>query len=420
MFFKLSLIAYFAAYALAAPVAKTNSVNKRILDDGTGVYYSTRSPLPTNSPSPDDGKGILFLNTRGDNSDEPQYDAQLLHNDKVSVLKRGGHHDDGLIHLHIGKRGGHDDDDGGLLHAHVLRLLGSDHGHDGEGNILGVGVLKRSHDLTDSSGTIDLDLLQRRGGVLGIGGDGYRDSTLGLFGRGLDILGGDDDHHGDDDGPLIGLLKRGVLLGLGDTGDHHGGDLLDVLKRGGLLSNHADHDNTIGLGIGKRGGLLDDGSPDLAHVGLRRDGDDDEQEFSAYVKRGLLNDGGHHDDDKLHIGVRQSEDPEYSAESVGLRVIDKRSDDEIAGLDLEIKRSDDEIAGLDLELTRRVLGLLDGHEKDNGNLKVDNPVGLRRDKGEAVKADEGEKEKEDTYDAQVALGGCVLNGCDTGGGVVGV
>ena len=141
MIFKLSLIAYFAAYALAAPVTKTNSVNKRILDDGTGECNSTRSPLPTHCPTPDDGKGILFLNTRGDKDEEPEYDAQLLHNDKVSVLKRGGHHDDGLIDLHIGKRDGHHDDDGGLLHAHVLRILGSDHGHDGEGNILGVGVL---------------------------------------------------------------------------------------------------------------------------------------------------------------------------------------------------------------------------------------------------------------------------------------
>lgn len=215
----------------------------------------------------------------------------------------------------------------------------------------------------------------------------------------MDILGDDDDH---DDDPLIGLLKRGAALGLGDTG--HGARLLDVLRRGGLLSNHNDHDNTISLDVGKRGGLLNDGSPDLAHVGLKRGSiaAENDEPTNANLKRGLLTDDGHDDDNKLHVGVRGSED--YSAESIGLRVIDKRSDDEVLGLDLEVRGLGEDKA----DVVRRVLGLLDGdHERDNGNLKVDNPVGLKR----------GE---EDTYDAQVAAGTCVLNGCDTGGGVIGL
>ncbi|TIB34131.1 hypothetical protein E3P86_02874 [Wallemia ichthyophaga] len=339
MLLHLPLIASCAAAILAAPT-------RRILDDKT-----------------DDGKGILFLNTREQreqheqHDSQPDYSAQLLTNNKVSVLKRH-------------------DDDNGLVDVHILkRILGSNGGHDGEGDILGVDVLRRTEDLTDSSGTIDVDLLQRA--ILGIGGEGdsERDSTLGLFGRILN----DSGNHNDE--PLIGLLKRGAALGLGDTGD--GAELLDVLRRGGLLSDHNDHNNAITLDVGRRGILLNDGSPDLAHVGVR-----------SVDGSGLLTDDAHdHDDDnKLHIGVRANE--QYSEESIGLRVIDKRSDDEVLGFDLEVRGEDDKS-----DLSRRVLGLIDGgHERDNGNLKVDNPVGLKR----------------------LAAGTCVLNGCDTGGGVIGL
>ncbi|TIB99271.1 hypothetical protein E3Q16_04212 [Wallemia mellicola] len=332
MIAKLALLASIASAVIAAPVTSQFNINKRILDDET-----------------DDGKGILFLNTRAND-----YDAQLIDNDKVNILKarqEGGDLENGLENPFKAR---HDDDDDSLVDLHVLkRILGSNSGKDGEGNILGVGVLKRAHDLTDSSGTIDIDLLQRRG-ALGIGGNGYRDSTLGLFGR----IFNENPH---DDDPLIG-----------------------VLKRGGLLSNHADHDNTISLGISKRGGILNDGSPEFAHIGIKR--------------RGLLSDN----DDKLHVGVKRDE-VDYEKESIGLRILDKRSDDEIAGLDLELR---------DLMTMKLVLGLTDGG-RDNGNLKIDNPVGLRRD-------DVADNKKDKEYDAQLATGACLLNGCDTGGGVIGV
>ncbi|TIC36654.1 hypothetical protein E3Q08_04253 [Wallemia mellicola] len=332
MIAKLALLASIASAVIAAPVTSQFNINKRILDDET-----------------DDGKGILFLNTRAND-----YDAQLIDNDKVNILKarqEGGDLENGLENPFKAR---HDDDDDSLVDLHVLkRILGSNSGKDGEGNILGVGVLKRAHDLTDSSGTIDIDLLQRRG-ALGIGGNGYRDSTLGLFGR----IFNENPH---DDDPLIG-----------------------VLKRGGLLSNHADHDNTISLGISKRGGILNDGSPEFAHIGIKR--------------RNLLSDN----DDKLHVGVKRDE-VDYEKESIGLRILDKRSDDEIAGLDLELR---------DLMTMKLVLGLTDGG-RDNGNLKIDNPVGLRRD-------DVADNKKDKEYDAQLATGACLLNGCDTGGGVIGV
>ncbi|EIM23791.1 hypothetical protein WALSEDRAFT_31274 [Wallemia mellicola CBS 633.66] len=337
MIAKLALLASIASAVIAAPVTSQFNINKRILDDET-----------------DDGKGILFLNTRAND-----YDAQLIDNDKVNLLKARQEGGDLENDLENPFKARHNDDDDSLVDLHVLkRILGSNSGKDGEGNILGVGVLKRAHDLTDSSGTIDIDLLQRRG-ALGIGGNGYRDSTLGLFGR----IFNENPH---DDDPLIG-----------------------VLKRGGLLSNHADHDNTISLGISKRGGILNDGSPEFAHIGIKR--------------RGLLSDN----DDKLHVGVKRDE-VDYEKESIGLRILDKRSDDEIAGLDLELRDlSDDEAV-----IVRRVLGLTDGG-RDNGNLKIDNPVGLRRD-------DVADNKKDKEYDAQLATGACLLNGCDTGGGVIGV
>lgn len=74
----------------------------------------------------------MFLNTRQDQPNQ-DYEAQLLHNDKVSVLKRHDDDDDGLLDVHILKNRD-------TLHT-LKRILGSDHGHDGEGNILGVGVL---------------------------------------------------------------------------------------------------------------------------------------------------------------------------------------------------------------------------------------------------------------------------------------